>query len=139
MDKKLKILYLHGFASAYNPDSAKIKSLSVLGDVAGFTINYARPKDEVEKELIEAVQYKNIDLIVGCSLGGFHAINVGAACGVPVVALNPSLTPQYALREKQGKIAQNYVTGEQFVITPIVAESYEKSGFRTDGCVLVLT
>lgn len=142
MSKELTILYLHGFASVFNPDSNKVKALSKLGKVVGFDIDYAKTRGEIEEDILRFVYSNDIDLIVGCSMGGYNAINIGAATGIPCVALNPALFPERKLKERVGKTVANYVTKEKIVITEDHVKSYnpfdKEFSFETEAFCLVL-
>ena len=142
MSSELTILYLHGFASAFNPNSKKVEALSKLGNVVGIDIDYAKTRGEIEEDILRFVHSNDINLIVGCSMGGYNAINIGAATGIPCVALNPAIFPERKLQERVGKTIANYVTKEKIVITEEHVRSYnpfkKEFSFESEACCLVL-
>ena len=94
----MKIGYLHGYASYYSEENIKVKSLSKLGEVVGLDINYNAGNNVIDMACKWAIEQR-LDLIVGCSMGGWLASHVGAALGVPSVMLNPALSPSVCLRK----------------------------------------
>lgn len=98
----MRILYVHGFGSKFDPSLPKVKELMKLGAVYGVDVDYlprdsVAPRNDVIKSIIEVVIAKDIDLIVGTSMGGWAAAVVGCATGIPFVAANPVLSPSKVL------------------------------------------
>lgn len=89
----MKILYVHGFGSCFDPTGPKVKELSALGEVVGVNVDYERGADEVLRLVSEAVMALHIDLIVGTSMGGWAAAVSGCKFGLPFVAINPVCDP----------------------------------------------
>lgn len=129
----MKILYVHGFGSHYDPCNNKVQALSQLGEVVGVNIDYCDGFEKSFDKVIEAAT--NCDLIVGTSMGGYMASHVGAAAGIPFVALNPAVEPQKTLQKHEGSFvdysgfAKN-LSQKAIASYPMVATS--------DGCGLVL-
>lgn len=98
----MRILYVHGFGSKFDPSLPKVKELMKLGAVYGVNVDYLAsgsdlPRHDVISSIIEVVIDKEIDLIVGTSMGGWAAAVVGCATGIPFVAANPVLSPSKVL------------------------------------------
>lgn len=43
----MKIFYIHGFASRFDPEADKVMALSQIGNVSGGNYDYTRPFSEV--------------------------------------------------------------------------------------------
>ena len=95
----MKILYIHGFASKYDASNNKVVALASLGNVVGIDIDYSQPKAVITSLLIETITQHGVDLIVGTSMGGYYAAEVGHATGLPFVACNPAVDPSKSLRK----------------------------------------
>jgi predicted esterase YcpF (UPF0227 family) len=89
--------YLHGFASYYDDTNPKVKTLGKLGTVIGLDINYNTHAALVISGAVQWALDKEVDLIVGCSMGGWLASHVGSVLGIPFVALNPAVAPSVLL------------------------------------------
>ena len=98
----MKILYIHGFASQYDPNHNKIKMLETLGTVVGVNVDYCNGFTDVFNKALDAAIIGEVDLIVGTSMGGYLAAQVGAKTGVPFVSLNPAINPSNALQKWVG-------------------------------------
>ena len=83
-----RILYLHGLESKANCD--KVGFLRSLGHiVTSPKINYR--EDNCYDNLKTLVKYNTYDVIIGSSMGGWVAWNLGKDIGVPVLLLNPAV------------------------------------------------
>ena len=83
-----RILYLHGLESKANCD--KVGFLRSLGHiVTSPKINYR--EDNCYDNLKTLVKYNTYDVIIGSSMGGWFAWNLGKDIGVPVLLLNPAV------------------------------------------------
>jgi uncharacterized protein len=99
MTDKLKIMYLHGYGSQFNPGSDKVKALQKLGEVDGPDIDYGKGQQHVTDQVVAFAWDKDYDLIVGTSMGGWLASHVCVRICVPFVALNPATSPSQSLRK----------------------------------------
>ena len=79
------IAYLHGYNS-YFKENNKVKALELLGKVVGLDVDYNRGNVLIDEVSDWAIK-ENVDLIVGCSMGGWLASHVGASIGVPAAIL----------------------------------------------------
>jgi len=91
------VAYLHGYNS-YFKENHKVETLRHLGEVVGLDIDYNRGNVLIDEVSDWAIK-ENVDLIVGCSMGGWLASHVGDLIGVPVVMLNPAMTPAVSLKK----------------------------------------
>ncbi len=107
-------VYLHGFNSAFNPDHEKVKTLSNLGTVVGISYDSYGSYQKICSYLTAQLsQYDRDDtVIVGTSLGGFWAAEMGFKLSIPSVIINPCYDPTNMLQKYVGP-QQNYATGEQ--------------------------
>jgi predicted esterase YcpF (UPF0227 family) len=100
----MKILYIHGFGS--NANGTKVSQLRnyceqhAVATVHCQSIDYQQVgPDEAVRRLKDAIRtLAQADpaeslCIIGSSLGGFYALQMQMAFGLPTVVLNPSLTP----------------------------------------------
>jgi predicted esterase YcpF (UPF0227 family) len=102
MEKPIAI-YIHGFGSKYDPESNKIKSLNKIFNVHGITLDYTKSYNSIIKELKEFNSKVLADIIIGTSLGGFYANQLGVLIKEPFVSINPSIEPKITLKKYIGK------------------------------------
>lgn len=131
----MKILYIHGFGSRYDPDHEKIKLLATLGEVVGVDVNYCLGYGLVFDTVMNAVKDENIDLIVGTSMGGYMSAMVGNAAGIPFVALNPAITPRINLLKWVGNFTDHY--GHEHHLTAMTASGFPDITTTGAGLVIV--
>jgi predicted esterase YcpF (UPF0227 family) len=98
----MKLLYLHGFGSHYNPTHDKIIALETIGTVCGIDIDYCKGYEFVFEKVQSTVSIHDIDVIVGTCMGGYMAAQVGAAIDVPFVSVNPIVAPNIWLQQWVG-------------------------------------
>lgn len=98
----LDVLYLHGFASSWQPASIKSQQLAGLGRVDGLDLDYCQGADAVISKALQYIELHRPQLLVGCSMGGWLAAELAARCGLPFVALNPAVRPQQTLQHFAG-------------------------------------
>ena len=130
----MNILYVHGFGSQFDPVGGKVEALSRLGTVHGIDVDYCDPADTTLTVVGAAVISLNIDLIVGTSMGGWTASQIGAMYGIPFVAINPALYPSESLRKYLGKGVDYY--DRPYEMTEEVVNTYVD--FALDGAGLIL-
>ncbi len=118
----LTVIYLHGFNSAFDPESSKVLQLCSLAgvrEVIGVNVAYHTPEaaEKLYEGIIEVTRRaQGRVVLVGTSLGGFYARYLGQRLGVPLVQINPALEPWITLRRAIGVIQENFKTGEQYSI-----------------------
>ena len=84
----MQLLFLHGMES--QPNCQKVKWLQDQGhDVQSPKINYH--DDRSYEDVYKLTRHNNYDVIIGSSMGGWFAWNLGKELGVPVLLLNPAL------------------------------------------------
>lgn len=135
----MRIAYLHGYGSYYDPENPKVKALWKLGSVQGLDISYYSGPDAAIEAATDFCVNKEIDLIVGTSMGGWLASHVGEAVGVPYVALNPARVPAVTLmRYTETPPEAQYDHGGYPM--PVLNEAMVKSfpQFNKKGCGLVI-
>lgn len=118
----MKIMYVHGFGSSFDPTSDKIVTLSQLGEVVGMSYDYTANPHQIKMTLIEFALDNVVDLVVGTSLGGYFAAEVGMVVGVPVVMINPAVNPRETLRKYLGENVDHY--GNSYTLTEDTLSGY---------------
>ena len=84
----MRILFLHGLES--QPNCQKVKWLQGQGhSVQSPKIDYQ--DDRSYEKIYKLTRRNNYDVIVGSSIGGWFAWNLGKELGVPALLLNPAL------------------------------------------------
>jgi len=86
--RKMRILFLHGLES--KPGCEKVQYLQKLGHSVQSPEMEYRDNRSYEN-LYKLTKYNNYDVIIGSSMGGWFAWNLGKELGVPVLLLNPAL------------------------------------------------
>lgn len=130
----MNILYIHGFASRFDPHSSKIVALEKLGSVGGIDLDYTEPVENIFAELEQEISEGEYDLLVGTSLGGYWAAKTGTELGLPFVAVNPSIAPKDNLWEYVGHGVTHF--GTEYDLGVDVIRGYED--FPTEGFGLIL-
>lgn len=130
----MKILYIHGFGSKYDPDHEKIKLLETLGDVVGVDLDYCDGHGRaIEKSL--AMVDDSVDLIIGTGMGGYTASFVSVETNIPFVALNPITSPSQTLEKWIGNFVDG--TGRDHCLTEAAVSSYPDMTTEGNGIVFV--
>ena len=83
-----RILFLHGLESKANCD--KVQFLRSLGHIVNSPKIDYREYDCYDN-LKTLVKYNTYDVIIGSSMGGWVAWNLGKDLGIPVLLLNPAV------------------------------------------------
>lgn len=131
-------VYLHGFNSAYDPNSGKAQALSLLGDVQGVTYNTFGTYEEIIDEISAQVSVSDELVFVGTSLGGFWAAEMGRRFGVPSVIINPCTDPRNMLQKYVGLVETNYISGNVNTLTNESVNSYPVTKISSTGRYLPL-
>ena len=129
----MRTLYVHGFGSRFDPGNPKLKALSELGEVVGVDVDYCEGFKTAFSEVSAGAS--ECDLIVGTSMGGYLASHVGAAHGIPFVALNPAVKPSETLCRHIGTFV-DYV-GRHSTLTEETVAGYPDIQM-VGGCGLIL-
>jgi predicted esterase YcpF (UPF0227 family) len=121
------IVYLHGFNSAFNPDSDKVRALSKIDEVYPVSYNSFDSHTNILYDLLTKTRHLENPIFVGTSLGGFYAAALASSFGIPCVLINPLVSGSFfrtAGAMMKDVPMKNYVTGEQSVLTQPVLDSY---------------
>lgn len=130
-----KILYIHGFASSFKPNSEKILGLKRLGEVLGVNLDYTESPGVVFRKIEAVVQREHVDVLAGTSLGGYWSAKVGTALKLPFVAMNPAIEPGKTLRKYIGR-GETYF-GESYYLKEITVDAYEDFPLSGNGLILL--
>lgn len=124
------IIYLHGFNSAYDPTSEKIKSLEKIENVVGITYDtfadFSETYSDLSERVREIVVANRVEqtTLVGTSLGGYYTSLIGTRFGLPSVLINPAIDPSKSLRRYLGNVENNRKTGISGCLSESVVSSY---------------
>ena len=129
----MNILYVHGFGSAFDPDTDKVEAFRKLGNVHGVDFDYCNGFDAAMNVVTAAASEVEADLLVGTSLGGNIAGHIASKLGVRFVALNPSIVPERTLKRHIGKFTD--YTGRKCELTAEVVAGFP--AFTRDGTGIV--
>lgn len=129
----MKIFYVHGWGSKFDPESVKVKHLSTIGEVHGIDVPWYKGFDYCMTLLGEAILDYKPDLLVGTSMGGY-AVSHLSGFNIPFVAINPSISPSKTLMNRIGE-GIDYV-GNPYLLTAKQVSLFPD--FKTDGHGLLL-
>lgn len=88
----MHILYLHGLESSAG--GPKVEYLRMLGNlVTAPEMDYKDPEQyqKICDIILNSYMEEPIDLIIGSSMGGYFAYNLGKQYDIPMLLLNPAL------------------------------------------------
>lgn len=127
----MRSLYLHGFASAFDIDNEKIRFIMSQSTLCPFSYNSCGDFYTNLEQMVEFINKYKIDVVIGCSLGGFYALEIAKRMPhVFALALNPAYNPHETLGKYEGD-NKNYKTGETETLTLDAIQSYPKLGVAT--------
>lgn len=84
----MNILYLHGLDSSLNAEKRLI--LEKFGTVLGPEIDYRKDENSIES-LLNTFRNKDINVVIGSSMGGFAGYYIAQALQRPALLFNPAL------------------------------------------------
>lgn len=122
------IIYLHGFNSSGNGETAKQLKEIYGENCITPTYDYCNPviaHRQISRVLLESFNQKEECVLVGTSLGGFWANYFAEKYNLKCVLVNPSLFPQTSLKKYLGE-NKNYSTNKKVMLTPTQLLLYEK-------------
>lgn len=122
----MDFIYIHGFNSAFDSSSEKVRHLSRMGNVRGIDYDSCESCLKIFKKLASEISIQDEIIFVGTSLGGFWAAEMGRRFSAPSVVINPSVEPRVSLRKYIGAQFTNHVTGESKTLSQGSVLSYEK-------------
>lgn len=92
----MKIVYIHGLDSKLSPEKREI--LKKFGEVISPEINYYENPAAIAT-ILQQVEGKDPDVIIGSSMGGFAAYYVSTALNKPALMFNPALAERSVEQE----------------------------------------
>lgn len=92
----MNILYIHGLDSKLSPEKKAI--LSQFGHVSSPDINYYTNPSAIDS-ILQEIKGRNIDVVIGSSIGGFAAYYVSLAIEKPALMFNPALKKRSVAQE----------------------------------------
>lgn len=131
----MKILYIHGFGSKANPLSDKVKALESLGVVHCIDPDYTLGYEFVYNLVVSLVKELKIDLVVGTSMGGYLAGDVGYKLDIPHVMINPASEPSESLKKYLGASVDHY--GRKYYLSDEAINSYPNLKVSVKGLILL--
>lgn len=135
----MNIMYLHGFASAFDVENDKIKFLLSQGRLSPITYNTCGDYTVNIETIIDKVIDQEIDLLIGCSLGGFYALEIANVYSkVFAVALNPAYKPYVSLEKYLGNNT-NFKTDKTQTLTRKTLNTFPQRAVScpVNGLVLI--
>lgn len=133
----MKILYVHGFGSHYDPTHEKVVQLEQLGEVYGVTIDYCKGFTRSYNTVVDAVNQYKVDLIVGTSVGGLIANQISVDTGIDYIALNPIVQPSVSMPVWEGDFCDTQGQSKYLSETAII--SYPDFKITDNGLIIVET
>lgn len=130
----INVVYLHGFASCWNPEAQKIQHLSRWAEVNGFDLDYGLGAKKIVDLAMPQLEVFKPDLLIGCSMGGWLAAELGNATAIPFVALNPCIEPSHTLKKHTGRGVDHQ--GRSYNLLTEAVQSY--TAFNRQGRGLIL-
>ncbi|CAH7418528.1 hypothetical protein VCHA53O466_50352 [Vibrio chagasii] len=118
-----KTMYIHGAFSAFKPDSQKVLNLKKAFDVVGCSYSMEDDFNHNREILIQFARDNNVDFIVGTSLGGLYASEVGNELSLPSVLINPCVEPVMSLSTIIGEMT-NFATGKKEILTQELVNTF---------------
>ena len=129
------IIYLHGFNSAGNGNTATLlQSALPRFNLISPTYTVQNPSlalIELKQVLAESLKNCETDdliAIAGTSMGGFWSGFISSFTGLPAVVINPALHPELQLSRHIGK-NKNFATNEEYEFTHENLEGYEQASY----------
>lgn len=92
----MNILYLHGLDSSLSDKKRQI--LIRYGKVFAPKIDYRKNKNSIS-QLVSEFRNKNIDIVIGSSMGGFVGYHLSDALQKPALLFNPALAQRSISQE----------------------------------------
>lgn len=108
----MKILYLHGLDGSLSDEKRTI--LSPFGKIVAPAIDYRTDKNSITK-LVAEYKNKDIDIVMGSSMGGFAGYHVADALQKPALLFNPALAQRSVVQEIPEYINSN-LSSKQLVL-----------------------
>lgn len=131
----MNTLYIHGWGSAFDPQSEKAQILSELGRVRGPNLDYAAGFDAVKSQCLTMLMEDDYDVIIGTSLGGYTASHVAPHAGLPFVAINPIVDPARSLERYLGTGLDHQ--GRTYRLEPDTIRTLPPMSLRGFGLILL--
>lgn len=86
----MKVVYLHGLTSTVGETNPKIILMkNEFSEVYAPQINYI--EDNIFDKLLNDISELKYDLIIGSSMGGYFAYNIGSTLKIPTLLFNPAV------------------------------------------------
>lgn len=101
----MNILYIYGLDSKLSPDKKTI--LEKFGNVFTPDVDYYNDRQAIESILFQ-MKNRNIDAVIGSSMGGFAGYYISTILGVPALLFNPALET----RSVQQDIPETKITSQ---------------------------
>jgi predicted esterase YcpF (UPF0227 family) len=130
-----RFLYIHGWGSRFDPDSQKVRALNNIGHVYGVNLDYTMPFGDVAAKIEKRIENVKPDALIGTSLGGYWAAQIGQKTGIPFISINPATDPGTTLRKYLGK--GNTYFGEQYELTENILNDYKSYSKSGKGLILL--
>lgn len=129
----MNILYIHGFGSKVDTNSDKQVALRKIANVMAFAPDYTRGYPSV----LAAVKpfLREVDLLIGTSMGGFLVSRLSELTGKKFVAINPVINTKATLSKYIGSHTDHY--DRPFTLDQATVDEYPDFLPSSNGMVLL--
>ena len=126
----MKVAFFHGLESAPISDKSEYL-LSAFPDAYVPAMDYS--KSGLFDEVLKEVKKRNIDLLVGSSMGGWFAYCISTLTGIPTILFNPAVhsrTMEPSVYRGSSRANHTVVLGKS---DNLIDPQKTKNWFKTDG------
>lgn len=125
-----RFAYIHGFNSGRNSRSPRLLEKIVGSPIICPEYDYSAPYSEciksLEHQIFDTLEPRDRLVLMGCSLGGFYALQLRHPSVMHVLAWNPAVYPAVQLRQFLGKNTR-FSDGTDWIFTEEACRSYAKA------------
>jgi len=133
----MNIMYIHGFGSKFSSESNKSVALKSIGELYGFDYDTSEYANVNLHKMTEFANSNKIDIVLGTSLGGWYASQLGRILDIPFVSINPATEPHITLNAYEGEGIDYY--NRKYNLSKDVIDNYWSFDTSGDGLVLLET
>ena len=106
-----------------------------LSKFDGFDIDYTLGEESVIKQSMTQIINKNVDLLVGTSMGGWLATKLSNMSSIPFAAFNPVISPSETLQTYIGEHKDFY--GKEYFLEEHIVNNFTKISSSGRGLIFL--